>query len=88
MKKKSKTTCDWNDRAANVQRCYLTVLHSLAEDIGPGSQQSHTQSVQHHPFAPVDHAVGQVRGVQGVDGGAKALCDPLRKKTQSLELRK
>lgn len=62
-----------------LQHHYLTVLHGLVEDICPGSQQSHTQGVQHHPLAPVDHGICQVRGVQGMDGGAKALRDSLRK---------
>lgn len=71
-------------KAANVRRHYLTVLHSLAEDVRPGSQQSHTQSVQHHPLAPVDHTIRQVRGVQGVDGGAKTLSDALRGERRAL----
>lgn len=58
---------------------YLAVLEGLVEDSCSGSQQPNTQSVQHHPLAPVNHTICQLVGAEGMDSSSKALCDTLRR---------
>lgn len=58
---------------------YLAVFESLVENSCPGSQQPDTQVVQHHPFAPVNHTICQLTGVEGMDSSSKALCNTLER---------